>query len=106
MASDARTDGADRLAKAERERDAALADAEKWKACAEASGSDAARFAERFAKALAELEATKRAKAENDERFQIERDEARAERDNVSVEAHHWMGQAARYREPERNCDD
>ena len=25
--------------------------------------------------------------------------EARAERDNVSVEAHHWMGQAARYRE-------
>lgn len=31
--------------------------------------------------------------------FARERDEARAERDNLSVEAHHWMGEAVRYRE-------
>lgn len=30
--------------------------------------------------------------------FQRERDEARAERDNISVEAHHWMAEAARCR--------
>lgn len=32
-------------------------------------------------------------------RLRRERDEARAERDNLSVEAHHWMGEAARCRE-------
>ena len=47
--------------------------------------------------AMAELEATKRAKAENDERFQIERDEARRQaiRLRTGLEAIHRTAQAA-----------
>lgn len=50
---------------------------------------------------VAEIEESKaecREALERMERAVRDRDEARAERDNISVEAHHWMAEAARCR--------
>ena len=54
--------------------------------------------AARLAALLAERDAYKRAKAENDERFMVERDEARAERDALRRAVEHFTAQRAELR--------
>jgi hypothetical protein len=49
------------------------------------TGHAAGKIAERLGVVSRELAATRKAKAENDERFMVERDEARAERDALKL---------------------